>query len=282
MAIRTTTKDVQDTNKYRNLNTTAGRTHSAAVSDQNFTTYNYGPLLRSSHNEKQYDFTQAVPDMKTHSTFFPDADLMRRDGEVSLSFLSGNGIYFTSPTDDDWYRANRRYRPQEAASPLGCIQQWQFCRDPARGQCGNLANRFDALYSAAPWFDLTSDDMESSRPIPKTRSGSLLLWLFFTLMETVTSLHGIITTLGPTSLASQAFLQSGTMMRIQQNQWHLDVERWWQMIMAGFQASFISTARGSGFILGLALTYSISVLIVVLSFIAVPVLGLLQKYGRYS
>ncbi|KAK7991436.1 hypothetical protein PG988_000230 [Apiospora saccharicola] len=195
------------------------------------------------------------------STFFPDADLMRRDGEVSLSFLSGNGIYFTSPTDDDWYRANvsdgkivlsinsdtqRRYRPQEAASPLGCIQQWQFCRDPARGQCGNLANRFDALYSAAPWFDLTSDDMESSRPIPKTRSGSLLLWLFFTLMETVTSLHGIITTLGPTSLASQAFLQSGTMMRIQQNQWHLDVERWWQMIMAGFQASFISTARGSG------------------------------------
>lgn len=35
-------------------------------------------------------------------------------------------------------------------------------------------------------------------------------------------------------------------------------------------------------ILGLALTYSIGLLIVALSFIAVPILGLLQKYGRYS
>ncbi|KAK7931184.1 hypothetical protein PG985_001896 [Apiospora marii] len=100
-------------------------------------------------------------------------------------------------------------------------------------------------------------------------------------------------------------------MSIQKNQWHLDVERWWQIILAGFQASFVATAQGSGLsnavkpenehdwsfchnqkirsadyasfsILGLALTYSIGVLIVVLSFIAVPILGLLQKYGRYS
>lgn len=186
---------------------------------------------------------------------------MRRDGEVSLSFLSGNGVYLTSPTDDDWYRVNdtdgnvtmtftsgsqRRYRPQEAASPLGCIQQYQFCRDPARGQCGDLAGRLDALYSAAPWFNLTAEDMEPSRPIPNGRPGSLLLWSYFILMQTVNSVQGVINALGPTSLASQTFLQGGLIMNIQHNQWHLDVERWWQIILAGFQASFIATAQGSG------------------------------------
>ncbi|KAK7931183.1 cytochrome p450 protein, partial [Apiospora marii] len=149
---------------------TTGRTHNITVSDQDFTTYNYGPMLGTTYHKKQYDFTQAVPDIITQytrqslgsvnninfllnvkefgtfnrsfvdnggSSFIPDADLMRRDGQVSLSFLSGNGVYFVSPTDDDWYRANVAdgyvmitshsdnqtvYRPQEAAPPLGCIE----------------------------------------------------------------------------------------------------------------------------------------------------------------
>ncbi|KAK8086641.1 hypothetical protein PG994_001615 [Apiospora phragmitis] len=301
---------------------TEGRSETITVSNQNFTTYNYGPHLSARNDTQSRNFTHLVPDIETQyspiklglvktinflltyrsfsmfqgsfnpreSDFKPDPDLIRRDGDVSLAFLSGNGVYLFSRTDDDWYKATVNtatlssasnpdqalYRPEEAASPLGCVQQFQYCRDPTKGQCG-----------------------------------SLLIWTYFNLMPIATSLKGVIDTLGPTSLAPQTFLQQGMLSRIQENQWQLDVERWWQIVLAGFQATFVNTAQGSGLfgtvkpenehdwefcrnqkirsaehasfsILGLALTYSAGAIIIIISFIIAPILGLLQKYDRYN
>lgn len=66
-----------------------------------------------------------------------------------------------------------------AASAMGCVQQFQWCRDPNQGQCGDLAGRLDAVYSAGHWFNLTKEDMEPGRPVPKTKLGSLLIWAYF-------------------------------------------------------------------------------------------------------
>ncbi|KAK7962064.1 uncharacterized protein PG986_002889 [Apiospora aurea] len=271
--------------------------------------------------------------LSSSSQFIPDPNIVKHDGDVTLVFLSGNGVTFISPEDDDWYRptvrygsvtssdANRRnvtqdrYRPEEAASLLGCTQQFQWCRDPAKGQCGNLEGRLDALYSAAQWFNLTTKDLDPDRPVPKTKLGSLLMWAYFILVDDTTSLQGFISSLGPRSLASQNSVRQGMVSGLQKNQWQLDVKQWWQILLAGFQARFVNTAQGSdilpnrpytfkpaseydwGFcrnqkirsaqhasfsIFGLVFTYSMGALIVLISFAIAPILSLLQKRGWYN
>jgi hypothetical protein len=35
--------------------------------------------------------------------FLPISQLFRPDGDFTLIFLSGNGVLFNGPMDDDWY-----------------------------------------------------------------------------------------------------------------------------------------------------------------------------------
>lgn len=178
--------------------------------------------------------------LKSMSHFFPDPALVRKDGDVSLFFLSGNGVHFSTFSEDDWYRATvpdgvtgkaaleerpSKYRPEEAASPLGCVEQHQWCRDPTLGECGNLEGTMDSIYSAARWFNLSNEDLEPTRPIVQSKAGSILIWAYFTLANTA-NLMGIVDTLGPTSLASQIFVQTGFVNKVENNQWQLDVTRW--------------------------------------------------------
>ncbi|KAK7926623.1 hypothetical protein PG985_003621 [Apiospora marii] len=266
------------------------------------------------------------------STFYPDPEVVVRDGDVSLFFLSGNGVGFDTPSEDDWYRVNvvggtrniigepeekaeskAFFRPREAASPLGCVEQYQWCRDPASNQCGNLSGLLDALYSAAHWFDLTSEDLDADRPILPSNLGSLFQWAYLVLFNHGAMLTHLIETLGPTSIVSQT--QQSFIYRIQDNQWQLDVTQWWHTRLASFQALFVNTAQGSTnspyrpytfaptnerewdlchnqkirstrhasfSVFGLAFTYALGSLIIVLSFVVTPLLGLLQRRGRYS
>lgn len=38
----------------------------------------------------------------SQSAFKPIPQLTRTDGDVSVLFLSGNGVFFNGPMDDDW------------------------------------------------------------------------------------------------------------------------------------------------------------------------------------
>ncbi|KAK8096079.1 hypothetical protein PG999_014101 [Apiospora kogelbergensis] len=270
---------------------TAGHTRNITLLDRNFTAYNYGPL-----------------------------NLLN----------TRNGVQFMSLADDDWYRATvpvghlktnidvfqqDSYRPDEAVSPLGCVEQFQWCRDPDQGQCGSLGSPLDALYSAAPLFNLTTKELEPDRPLPQSKPAALFLWTYFTLFVTETALSAVVATLGPASLASTAFLSEGVMSGLQKNQWQLDVTRWWSIILAGLQAAFVRTAQGSTdpaiqnliykpgtdyewdlchsqkirngqytsfSVFGLALTYSMGAVIIVTSFLIEPSLRCLQKRNRYN
>ena len=91
------------------------------------------------------------------STFTPIDELLRSDGDLVLMFLSGNGVYFYEKSNDPWYRATRDngngiYQTDVAASPLGCVQQFQFCDGGSK--CGTLASLVDAAADAAPLFML--------------------------------------------------------------------------------------------------------------------------------
>ncbi|GAW24374.1 hypothetical protein ANO14919_139580 [Xylariales sp. No.14919] len=130
------------------------------------------------------------------SDFRPVAELERVDGDVIVAFLSGNGVLFHQALDDDWYQATvpsftlnhkrgaktgLKYRPLDAASPMGCVQQMQWCNSayPRDRGCGPLASTYDAFLGAAPLFNLTSDEVHgvnSSRPFSSKAAGARLIW----------------------------------------------------------------------------------------------------------
>ncbi|KAK8108513.1 cytochrome p450 protein [Apiospora sp. TS-2023a] len=310
-------------------NQTSGLLECSSPADDNLANYTYAVPDVATHAMQYFMFRGSL--VKDDSAFIPHPELLRPDGDVTLIFLSGNGLRFIPQADDEWYRAtvhngyvyrsnstNRleSYRSEEAASPLGCIEQYQWCRDPLRGQCGDLASSEDALYSAAPWFNLTGKDLDPDRPVATTKMGSLFIWAYFSIFPIGTYLEGLISTLGPRSLSSNNVVQQGTVGQLESNQWQIDVARWWSIVLAGFQASFVSTARGrsdssprledtmkpaneyewdicrnqkirsaqhSSFsIFGLVFTYSIGALIVVISFTISPILHVLQKRGLYN
>lgn len=175
---------------------------------------------------------------KLGTTFIPHPEIIRRDGDVTLIFLSGNGLLYVPQAGDEWYRATVRnghvyrdngtdrldfYIPEEAASPLGCVEQYQWCRDPSRGQCGDLAGIKDALYNAAPWFGLTNKDLDPERPVIPNRLGSLLIWSYYNAIHSGTQLAGLINTLGPSSLSSHTVVRQGSVGKLERNQWQVDV-----------------------------------------------------------
>jgi hypothetical protein len=175
-------------------------------------------------------------------------------------FLSGSGVLFQQPLDDDWYQAtvpsnqfNRTdgtnltntYRPLNAASPLGCVQQMQWCNSqyPRYRGCGPLASAHDAFLRAAPLFNLTDNQANSikfSRPVSSSAVGVRLTWPASILLNSpVSSLDRVLAALGTDSLTSQSSLYNGIQLPLPNDQWQDDVRHWWQTTLASVQASFM-------------------------------------------
>jgi hypothetical protein len=164
--------------------------------------------------------------------------------------------------DDDWYRATtpriditrdnvitmgtiQTYMPAEAASPLGCLEQWQWCNSafPRESGCGPLAGMFDAIYGAAPLFNLTAADLKLGPAAAAT--GTQFIWDI--LIKTSGSFHlnQFLYLLGAKPLSSQSLLESCVQFPIPRNQWQLDVTNWWNIILASVQATYVNTALGT-------------------------------------
>ncbi|KAK3317247.1 hypothetical protein B0T19DRAFT_488545 [Cercophora scortea] len=198
------------------------------------------------------------------SDFMPIDALTRSDGDVYLVFLVGNGVQFMNPSQDDWYRAtapgttvtnkdlntsSTSFQPVEAASPLGCVEQFQFCNAalPPESRCGPLASLRDASAGAAPLFgnltpesfrnnvNDTSDNMEATR----------YLQFMATLIITVGSPSEYLVNLKAKALMSQETMASGWQMPIPDNQWKLDVTYWMSIWLAALQSSFVDVAVGT-------------------------------------
>ncbi|KAI0390878.1 hypothetical protein F5Y17DRAFT_37952 [Xylariaceae sp. FL0594] len=201
------------------------------------------------------------------SNFRPIQELKRDDADVTVVFLSGGGVLFKDPMDDGWYQTaeNSRsaemsqgflgYRPANAASPLGCVQQMQWCNgtDIEHPQCGPLASPYDAFIGAAPLFNLSSEELsgiDSSRPYSSSAAGSRLIWPALNLINSpVSSLDKVLASLGSSSLRSRYQLYNGIQWPIPAVQWKDDVKHWWQIILATVQASSIlETTVGIGWV----------------------------------
>ncbi|KAK5636347.1 hypothetical protein RRF57_012059 [Xylaria bambusicola] len=227
-----------------------------------------GNSLAGSNFKLSYDNSVTFQGKPADGFFTPIPELARPDGDTTMVFLSGNGVPFGQLMDDGWYRATdflttishslasgaqKVYRPSVAASPMGCVEQWQWCNSayPRDSGCGPLAGQSDALYGAARLFNLTNEDLYSDRPLSSEASGTRLIWPALLTFGYPTALPSLLGHLGAKSLASQSRLYSGVQWALPNNQWQLDVIQWWNTILASVQASwlvvdsFVEAAQGS-------------------------------------
>lgn len=185
----------------------------------------------------------------------PAGGLNRTDADIMLYFLSGNGVEYKYRTDDPWYRGTvpgapfgesyttetgTTYRPEEAASPMGCMEQFQFCNTDTQ-HCGPLGGYLEAAMGAGPQFGLTADealnDWAASDP-----TSSRFLW--FTLITNALDPYSVVRVLGPQALLSVQGLSSGFQGLLPTDQWKHDVAHWWATSMALLQTTTVSVVRG--------------------------------------
>ncbi|KAI1128616.1 hypothetical protein F5Y10DRAFT_291899 [Nemania abortiva] len=200
------------------------------------------------------------------SGFNPNDDISLPDADLHLIFLSGNGVIFSQPTEDPWYRATHHlgrlsgfgsngtqiiqdiYRPEEAASPLCCAERFQYCFANVTA-CGPLASFADAASGA---LELTGTDGhgiwdDNGDPTDKANANpdvSRLAWFISILQSSQIWMSGIINELGPESLVSTQTLQAGYQLHLPSNQWKIDIKHAWAISQAYLQALFVETAGG--------------------------------------
>ncbi|OJD36629.1 cytochrome p450 protein [Diplodia corticola] len=190
------------------------------------------------------------------SEFLPIPPLRIPNADVSIFFLSGNQIIYTVPTNDSWYRGDRLlhapapppipapepgtqgpYFSSEAASPLACAVQEQYCSAslPPDRRCSALASSADALADITSKL-LTDDEAGVHR----------LQWFVASTTGRAPDLSTAVGRLGAQLLTgryrlSQDGVQGGL---LPDGQWQADVMHWHAMTMAALQDAFVQTATG--------------------------------------
>ncbi|TGJ80760.1 hypothetical protein E0Z10_g8000 [Xylaria hypoxylon] len=249
-----------------------------------------------------------------YSEYIPSPKLRRDDGDSYIIFLSGNGVLFSQPSADAWYRANKRagsitlttldseanaFMFDEPASPLGCVQQFQFCFEvpPQEKQCGPLASFAD---SASIAFNMSPSDAAAEH----------LIWVFSQIVGT--SISQVVKVLETQALTARQNLIVGLQGPIAPNQWQLDVVHWWATSLALIQSNFIdsvvgpsdrrlnkyiippddkaicssqkirNTAYTSFSVFGLYFLFISGALLILLSFLIEPLLSCLHHRRKYS
>ncbi|KAI0202402.1 hypothetical protein F4808DRAFT_421519 [Astrocystis sublimbata] len=196
------------------------------------------------------------------SDFIPIDSISREDADIVIYFLSGNEVRFVQFAEDEWYNLNptpykigvaaagndtssdQVYLPLEAASPLGCTDQYQFCSTQYKGPsgCGPLASFRDAVTGAAPFFNTTYEEYASTSA--KTEAYARFQYFADTVYLLDNRVTVVISLLGPRSLLSQSTLVGGFQGPIAPDQWKMDVMHWQDISLASIQQVFLTTPVG--------------------------------------
>ncbi|KAI8627032.1 hypothetical protein F5Y19DRAFT_477924 [Xylariaceae sp. FL1651] len=198
------------------------------------------------------------------SAIVPIPSLLRSDADTYLAFLSGNGVRFTEFINDDWYRINPIsrnttftgadngtsqmsqepiYLPKEPASPLGCTNQYQFCKPGIpNNTCTPLSSLYDAVDRALPLFNVTREEFVED--LGDSDTATPVVYFMNTVWMAPMTIYYLVQHLGPRALDSQKTLTDGLQGPMSDNQWQKDVTSWWNYSLAATQAAFINTAVG--------------------------------------
>ncbi|KAK0650719.1 hypothetical protein DIS24_g6616 [Lasiodiplodia hormozganensis] len=242
-----------------------GKRTSGPARDENYTYEYYNDALKvlletnmtSDHPDYSlsgfYSFSVNSSISTSASNFEPIPPLNIPNADVSLFFLSGNQVIYTAPTNDSWYRGNRLvseasailppnpgvqgpYFSSEAASPLACAVQEQYCSaslPTADQRCSPLASSADALANITAM--LQDDEVALQR----------FKWLAAATTGRALDLPTAVGRLGVQLLTARDRLQGGVQGGLlPDDQWQKDVMHWHATTMAQLQGLFVETATG--------------------------------------
>ncbi|KAF3026642.1 hypothetical protein E8E14_014501 [Neopestalotiopsis sp. 37M] len=274
-----------------------------------------------------------------NADFKPIDELVRTDADVILTFLSGNGVLNMNPLTGDWYRtadepftvfgagateegAFNVYLPSEPASPMGCVNQYQFCSTeyPGTTGCGPLESLRGALAGVAPFFNTSYPEFltfveSGNASSTQTARFDYFATVFFGVGN---SLDQILKQIGSSGLLSQRSILGGQQALLPPNQWQLDMRYLWDTSLAAVQAGVVqhvygptdaatlqswlkftgpemeklcssqkvrSTAHGSFSLFGLSFIFVGGSIIILISYLLEPVSSFLHNrwgYKKYS
>ncbi len=153
-------------------------------------------------------------------------------------FLSSNDVMFLEPSDDPWYSAHRLgeydsmpvYRSDDPVRVLGCLDQVQYCNpnlEPSI-RCSPLAAFFD--------------EEDLNHTLWKTeQQKTTYTWH----MDTAEILPGqFLEMLGTLALTSQLSKLGSTQGKLPDNQWQLEIEHWFNSVLARLQHQPLELAIG--------------------------------------
>ncbi|KAI1410020.1 hypothetical protein F5Y13DRAFT_202643 [Hypoxylon sp. FL1857] len=248
------------------------------------------------------------------SNFEPISELRRPDGDLAIIFLSGNGVVMEGNSHDDWYRYTIPYEDaldnatsvyylmSEAASPLGCLEQYQLCTASPEW-CSPLASLSDVFERAKE----NAGNTAGMSPGDISSANATLQRLIWFRMVRGTILKDL------NYQGSFAGIQAPLM----ENQWKIDLTQIWEIELAALQMAFLastkvpdpdlskfqvhpenqgqydicqnlkiqSTKYGSFSLFWLIFTYGVGTLTIIVSYSLEPLLACLYRrwgYGEYG
>lgn len=182
--------------------------------------------------------------LKEQSELFPISALQANASDITLLFLSVNGVAFVTPCDDPWYAAHTLpiggntsraslVGGDKPVSVLGCTEQYQFCNpDPKMGRSCTPLSGIHAATATADTLWRT----DKQRGFFNTSSNSIL--------NGAGGLYEIVAYTGISSLIARHSLSQGLQGSLPSNQWQLEVENWYGATLADLQRVAVEYATG--------------------------------------
>ncbi|KAN0073231.1 hypothetical protein V8E54_008451 [Elaphomyces granulatus] len=194
----------------------------------------------------QLSYSPTDPINYSNDQWIPIPELIVTDGVVTVLFLSSNDVSFINKTTDPWYSAQtfRGFSPDDGVTPhyahddvvraLGCIEKLQLCNPnlPANSSCTPLTGSSQAFQLG---FQLWQDPTQQA----------YFNWSTFFIGNVISpSIPTIVNTIGPGVLQSRSTLFLGRQPFIPDNQWELDMENFFKVMLASLQRLVVDQATG--------------------------------------
>ncbi|KAL9618487.1 MAG: hypothetical protein Q9160_006806 [Pyrenula sp. 1 TL-2023] len=214
----------------------------------------FGPLNAYTTNRNQVFYADPVGDFERFEhEWMPIPELLVRDGDVNIIFLSANDIRFLNRVEDPWYSATnllheydqynssisphkdfQAFHRDDPARSLGCIERYQFCNPslPLNIRCTPLGGILQAAQLASQLYQSAAQRDSFS-------------WSSYAITNMAAGIREVVGTLGTSALQSRNSLTLGVQSILPDYQWELEAESWFKLTLADLQRSIVEQATGS-------------------------------------
>ena len=173
----------------------------------------------------------------------PIPELNRTDADISIVFLSQNGVFYLSPVDDPFFAAHQPfqdwtnetfYSPDHAISAVACADQYQLCTNyPSNGSsqlCGGpLNSKFGTVETMTR---LQVNNMIQVAAIPRLFNASFWAQIY-------QSVNGR----GASALRATDLMDGELQVHnLSSTQWHDETTAWFEMGLARMQQEMVDYA----------------------------------------